>query len=533
MPPPASRPPIELGGRAQKDKDGNIDPTATSMELTFGVATDAGKSATFTLAMDANGKDRVADRCPSAAGVVRRDTTFNTRSTSNDTSELFVQENSEAQTMSFNSKFRGFVDEDAKLERVNYEIHTRFASTRRARAVFGLIDIVTRIRIGVDASGSMNGRTGAITKGTTNVSVTFNSTELTGAQIAAQMRSALADGTIRAKMEKMASEMAARAYASMKETEKHWRKPNACAKAHVLAVHVDPRGRSRRRPSRATCGPRAARSRTAKWKRLRIGPGSVVSGLPGTIGGGAPVRVKVKAGRPNAAGETVLLKTRATSRAGIAETTWRATGEVPDLYFKVDDVALTAGYTGSLSGAIPDCNVTASSNETAHATNRPFDPANKLRAGPDESYAGAIGVGNGPTARRTGTSHGCDLSMGTPPPPCEVNFSLDVPLAVGFLVTMLPKQPAKVTWAIAAPVVGGGAPLVGECYVPPVTAVPATPLTTTVPRDTFLEPGPHVLSVTRPISVHVSAGITTVLNGSAAVTVKFHRVNRDGSIYTG
>jgi hypothetical protein len=326
--------------------------------------------------------------------------------------------------------------------------------------------------------------------------------------------------------------MAARAYASMKETEKHWRKPNACAKATFTpGTAILETGSSKiiRGNLRAASGVVAE----AKWKRLRIGPGSVVSGLPRTSARGAPVRVKVKAGRPNAAGETVLLKTRATSRAGIAETTWRAHGEVPDLYFKVDDVAYTAGYTGSLTGAIPDCNVTASSNETAHATNRPFDLANQLRAGPDESYAGAIGVGNGPTARRTGTTHGCDLSMGSPPPPCDVNFSLDVPLAVGFIVTMAPNQPAKVTWALAPPVVGGGVPLVGECYVPPVTAVPATPLTTTAPRDTFLEPGPHVLSATRPISVHVSAGITAVLNGSASVTVKFHRVNADGSPYTG
>jgi hypothetical protein len=94
--------------------------------------------------------------------------------------------------------------------------------------------------------------------------------------------------------------------------------------------------------------------------------------------------------------------------------------------------------------------------------------------------------------------------------------------------------PATVSWAIAAPIVGGDLPAVGTCYIPPVVAVPATVPTTTVPRETFVEPGPHTISATQHINVNVAVmGFTTVLQGSGTLHITFHRVNADGSPFTG
>ena len=185
---------------------------------------------------------------------------------------------------------------------------------------------------------------------------------------------------------------------------------------------------------RGTVKAESGRAAAGKWKRLAIGPGRVLSGLAGRSSATRPISVKVSAGTPNAAGNTVVAQTVADAvPAGIAETTWRATGEVPPLLFKVDKVVYDASYTGSLSGSVPGCVVSGSVTEHGVYSNAPFDgQRDRMEPRGDGGYDGGIGINNGPTAHRAGIMHGCDTST-MPPPPCDVPVSVDVPLVAGHL----------------------------------------------------------------------------------------------------
>jgi hypothetical protein len=332
----------------------------------------------------------------------------------------------------------------------------------------------------------------------------------------------------------MAADMAARGYASMKETEKHWRTPNACAKAAFAPTHAILHSGSSK-AIRGTVRSDGGKIAAGKWKRLRIGPGSVVSGLPGRSSRSSPASVKVRAGRPVASGATVLLKTRAVSRAGIAETAWRAEGEVPDLYYKIDEVTYSASYTGSLSGQGLPCSVHGSATENGHQAGLPFARDFDTLRATGNNYNGGLGVPPTSKAQRTAMLHGCDITASvSPPPPCDIAPTSEVAMTVGLGVTMPDNKPATITWQFPPATVAGDSDLVSNCYVGAITATPATVTTTRADRTVFLNPGPHEVSASQPVHVHVSlSGFATSVDGTATVRFKFHRVNADGTPFTG
>jgi hypothetical protein len=55
-----------------------------------------------------------------------------------------------------------------------------------------------------------------------------------------------------------------------------------------------------------------------------------------------------------------------------------------------------------------------------------------------------------------------------------------------------------------------------------------------VRRQTFLDPGPREVTGVRQIAISGTAfGLTQTMNGTSTLTLRFYRVNRDGTPYTG
>ena len=73
-----------------------------------------------------------------------------------------------------------------------------------------------------------------------------------------------------------------------------------------------------------------------------------------------------------------------------------------------------------------------------------------------------------------------------------------------------------------------------HCYVGAISAVPATLTTTKADRAVFLNPGPQEVSASRPVHVHVAQpNFASAVDGTATVRFTFHRVNADGTPFTG
>jgi hypothetical protein len=161
---------------------------------------------------------------------------------------------------------------------------------------------------------------------------------------------------------------------------------------------------------------------------------------------------------------------------------------------------------------------------------RPFEPDfNKLQAS-DGAYAGSITLGSSaPPANRSGTVHGCDISVGPPPPPCDTQVNLDVPVQLGVIVDIpAMSSTATVSWILPAVFVGDNGPA-SPCYTPTLQAVPNVE-TRTVQAADILNPGQHTLMVTRNVNFSAPFG---AVQGSTGASITFHRVNADGSSYTG
>jgi hypothetical protein len=116
-----------------------------------------------------------------------------------------------------------------------------------------------------------------------------------------------------------------------------------------------------------------------------------------------------------------------------------------------------------------------------------------------------------------------------PPPPCDTPVNLAVPVALGVIVDIrATSSTATVSWILPSVFVGDNGPGY-PCYTPTLGATPDVEKRT-VPADDILKPGHHTLMVTR--SVNVSSSFGSV-DGSTGASITFHRVNADGSTYTG
>jgi len=106
-------------------------------------------------------------------------------------------------------------------------------------------------------------------------------------------------------------------------------------------------------------------------------------------------------------------------------------------------------------------------------------------------------------------------------------FDLDVDIA-------LPPgdAPARITWHQRPLIVGDvDVPPLSQCVVHGLNGGLPDPVTTSAPREQFLEPGPHTITLDAPATVP-GIGVGT-LASTAHYALTFARVNEDGSPYTG
>ena len=201
--------------------------------------------------------------------------------------------------------------------------------------------------------------------------------------------------------------------------------------------------------------------------------------------------------------------------------------------YRIDAVTYNANDDATSTGTSIPCDASGNTVDKLDAGSMPFNPdGDKLELG-DGAYSGSITAPPDQlSATRTVLYHGCDISQ-NPPPPCVTDATQSVPMAVGILVQIAKgSESARVTWSLPAVVVGDGGPG-SPCYTPTLTATPQPP-ETTEPASTFLAPGTHRLEVTRPTAFLLDRpGLRQQISGQTIASITFHRVNPDGSSYTG
>jgi hypothetical protein len=203
-------------------------------------------------------------------------------------------------------------------------------------------------------------------------------------------------------------------------------------------------------------------------------------------------------------------------------------GAATDAYYQIDKLAYQADHSATVGGMGLPCDTNATTTEKLDLiAGQPFSPDNRLTLD-GGAYNGLVALGPGTQAKRFGAMHGCDITE-IPPPPCTTTFDQDVPLVLGFVVDIpAGSLTANIEWVLPPIVVGDGGPG-SPCYTPTSTAIP-NPEHRSVAADDILRPGPHTLTVTRNAAF---SGVTGNVAGVTNVSITFHRVNEDGTPYTG
>jgi hypothetical protein len=412
------------------------------------------------------------------------------------------------------------VAEDAKLDALALEDVTNETMS------FAVPEGSISLRLAVLRTTTVDMRTGTPKPGTTKVRVGVSSSGMTETQ-------AVADATkASAAYEKSFPDLIKEETENARRREGLWQIPGKCAKltfdpaSDTLAPLAEDAGGSVRGAVEANAGGTAAKG---KWTLTAQANG--VFTPPAAEGGTATFTYLV-----TNAGNGVKLSAsfKATSTAGVAEGTWtqRTKPAGIDAYYVVDAISYSASHTSSSSQSQNTiCNVTGSVTESlAINTPLPFEPDFNKLEGSGGAYAGSITQGSSPlNATRSGTVHGCDITMGSPPPACDTAVNLAVPVALGIIVDVpAGSSTAKVSWVLPSVFVGDNGPA-SPCYTPTLAAIP-NPETRTVPAADILAPGQHTLMVTRSVSF---SGAFGSVDGNTGASITFHRVNADGSSYTG
>jgi hypothetical protein len=332
-----------------------------------------------------------------------------------------------------------------------------------------------------------------------------------------------------------------------KRTEAHWRTPGTCISlslkgpsnvapggtANISATVSSARGYTPRQVLGAGGG-------SATWTE-----GSVIRGesarsllehlpLPESdpwVEWTAPAQQWTNAAKPG-------FKLKLPTKAGIASAQILFPASEAPLY-RIDAVTYNANDDATTSGTSNPCNdsgnpVSGNTVDKLDAGSMPFNAdADKLDLN-DGAYFGSImAPPDQLSATRTVFYHGCDISQPPPAPACVTSVTQPVPMSVGILVQIAKgSESAKVTWALPAVVVGDGGPGT-PCYTPTLTATPNPP-ETTEPASTFLARGTHKIQVTRPTAFLLDQpGLRQQISGQTIASITFHRVNQDGTPYTG
>jgi hypothetical protein len=366
-----------------------------------------------------------------------------------------------------------------------------------------------------------------------NVSITgdHRANGLSSAEAAAEFAKAIADPAARASLESMVASFIKTGYDGLKEAEKHWQTPNACAKLELsptTATLAEDETAAVDGIVKASDGAPA----DGKWSAKTVARGSVTT-LPGTSAKASPIKLTMKGAAPDGANHAVDVTLRATSPAGVAEGPWVADAAANTLYYRVTAASGTQTVAGTLvSGTGLGCTYDVPSpgpwTYTFGQTSGPPDgtveiePQFNLVSG----NVRASGVSVEPAIVQTVT---CPMGGGAVNNRDAITYTGKFGPVVGF--DPVAGDPTKVTayWGILSPPPILDVEMIGpNCNRRGSTA--GTPFEATVPLATLRQRTPFTLSMSAPWTVDVTdvTGHTTC-TGNVTQSLTLQRVNADGT----
>lgn len=301
-------------------------PDESQATMEMGLKIDSPNSGAFSIAVTLGTSDKVKTTgpCPDAAGRidVSANTTLGVKTAQEATAPglEYIRKNT---TISTNSSFVATVAPDAYLESTSFNISETVHHTYAASVLGGRLPHTYAMTITAHATGTVNGRTGAVSVASLQIDGTGTMSGVSNAAATAAVRSAVQSDKI---WGEILARLAADAHERLKEAEKIWREPNKC----VDMRFAPPTGA--KLASGAKLGvdgklvaKRDGKPTTALWKPPRVSRGSLVGPWPGTSLPSNPLHFVAKGTAPDAAGKTFALTASATSRAGLASGPWDGT----------------------------------------------------------------------------------------------------------------------------------------------------------------------------------------------------------------
>ena len=366
---------LDITGRIRQDAAGGKDPAA-ELELGMTVKTDSGKSWRTEIAIPMNLTADLAERCPSATGVVRRKGGFSLRRTTRETKTMIgLDYVNETTSVTAKTSFTGQVDADAVLSSIAYDVKVDIDYAHAASALRGLVRRQ-------HAAQDERHREGDAQRGHRRRGLRQRGHRRQRARARPVRRrdegrvaAALAEAGFRAKMEELVASFLKTNFEALKDAETHWQTPNACAKLDLSPTTATLAADE----TAAVDGAISAESGEAtdgKWTAKTVARGTVAT-LPGTSTAAQRIALTMTGAADDGGGKAVDVTLRATSPAGIAERQWTADAAASTLYFRVVAASASQSADGTLVLASSGC-------AFASVTSGPWTYAFAATAGPPD-----------------------------------------------------------------------------------------------------------------------------------------------------
>lgn len=406
---------------------------------------------------------------------------------------------------------KGKVADDAKLDHMDVEDVVNETLT------FQLPGRTVVVRVAMNGSARLNMRSGAITGARVRTSVGFSGTTPGGALAAAGR-------TVDEYAQKL-PDLVRKEGEHLRRRERLWHNPNRCAKL-VLDPATDTRPVQRLVPGTLAARVEAKAGGLAADARWEVRSPENGSFSPTAAGDPSVSFSFTPTGRD---GQRIKTTMYATSTAGVAETPWSQ--EIVDArYFKLDDVVYTDQLSLTGTPLIGSCQQSTSQTNTSSfsPSGAPFDGAMD-RTGPTAPVRGGLTMSF--TIHKSAAFNGCKLSDdGTEWLSCQ--FGSTGTEQYGHLVDVeLGPGTATVSFFARPITIGDVDPVMTTCVPSFGTPGVIPEVRQSVPASAFELPGRQSLAFDVPGSWQPASGGT--LTSSARFELTFHRVNADGSPYTG
>jgi hypothetical protein len=404
----------------------------------------------------------------------------------------------------------GEVADDAKLDRVTIEDVANETTT------FQIPQGSVSLRLSVRRSAQVAMRSGATEGARVQVGFAFSG------QSEAQASGA-ADQARRA-YEQSFPELISEERGAFTRRETLWQGPNRCAKVTFSPdqsrADVQPAASGQATPTvEANAGGVAAK---ARWTTTGVEHGRFSALAPTPA---AATTWNVTGGDRQRMRATF----RATSTAGVAEGSWDRLIVDTVKYYKVTGFEYRDALTASGMPPVGTCTPATTQDNTTTFTDsgNPYDGAIASVPGAGPPFGSLLAFG---TVGRTAHFTGCELNDdATAWVPCPLTGTGSSATAQVVEVTLPDAGPASVLWRPVSLSMGDVPLGMTTCVIFGITAgtVP-DPITTTVPRETFTDPGSHTISVEAPAEQDTPGG---TIHSTAHYAMTFFRVRADGSPY--